>query len=185
MTEKGALLAELIEKELELVGVYRRSIGSGPNLGTLNALSHTLENLDHALREKMQEETRGAMWAIIEVLERGGEPGPAEKDLIRAWMVGDAEHYVKAEKNFGDWTAELNRLLDRVASARGKTLSPSQLSELQATVRDALRTGADIHFHEEQRERLERFRSATADWSAEDRKFLAGVLRAKLQSHED
>ncbi|MFW6027598.1 MAG: hypothetical protein ACOC91_02200 [bacterium] len=184
MTAKGALLSDIIEKELERIGGYRQSMGPETAPDTLNSLSHALANLDHSLREKMQEETRADMERIVGELERDGALSPQDKELIRAWMVGDAESYLNVENNFGDWTAELNRLLDEIASARGKALSPAQMTELQATVRDALRTAANVHYYQEQRVRLQRFRDATADWSRDDKKILARMLRSKLDSHE-
>jgi hypothetical protein len=184
MTAKGTLLSDIIQKELVEIGAFRRSIGSDTDPGALNALSHSLANLEQSLREKMQEDTRGEMEGIIRSLERGAELSPQDKELIRTWMVGDAESYIKVENNLGDWTEELGRLLDRVAAARGKTLSPAQMTELQAMVRDALRTAADIHYFQEQRVRVERFRDATADWSRDDKKILARMLRSKLESHE-
>lgn len=184
MTAKGNLLSDIIQKELELIGTYRQSMGRETEPGTLNALSHSLTNLDHSLREKMQEETRDDIRKIIKALERGADLTPQDKDLIRIWMVGDAEFYTKVENNFDDWTAELNRLLDVIASAQSKTLSPVQMTELQAMVRDAMRTAGDVRFYQEQRVRLERFRHATADWSQEDKTFLARMLRSKLESDE-
>ncbi|MFP3943854.1 MAG: hypothetical protein ACLFWF_08175 [Alphaproteobacteria bacterium] len=184
MTAKGNLLSDIIDKELERVGSYRQSVGRDTAPGELNALSHALTNLEHSLREKMQEETRADMAKIINALERDGDLRPQDKELIRTWMVGDAESYLQVENNFGDWTAELNRLLDVIAAARGKTLSPAQMTELQASVRDALRTAADIRFYQEQNVRVKRFRDATADWSRDDKKILARMLRSKLDSHE-
>ncbi len=184
MTSKGTLLSDIIEKELELVGEYRQSMARDTGPGVLDALSHSLTNLDHSLREKMQEETRADMERIIRVLERGGGLSPQQDELIRAWMVGDAEAYVKVENNFDDWTTELNRLLDVITAARGKPLSPAQMTELQASVRDAMRTAADIHYYQEQRVRVRRFRDATAGGSQVDKKFLARMLRSKLESHE-
>ena len=184
MTAKGTLLSDIIQKELVEIGSVRRSIGGAMDPGMLNALSHSLTNLEHSLREKMQEDTRGEMEGIIRSLERGGELSARDKELIRVWMVGDAESYMTVENNLGDWTEELKRLLDRVASARGRELSPAQLTELQAIVRDALRTAADIHYYQEQRVRVECFRDATADWSPDDKKILARMLRSKLESHE-
>lgn len=184
MTAKGNLLSDIIEKELELVATYRQSIGRQTDPATLNALSHSLTNLDHSLREKMQEETRGEIEKIIKALEHDKDLSLPDKELIRSWMVGDAEFYAKVENNFGDWTAELNRLLDGIGAARGKALSPMQMTELQAMVRDALRTSADVSYYQEQRVRLQRFRDATADWSREDKRFLARILRSKLESDE-
>lgn len=184
MSARAQLLKEIIDRELALVRGLRGSIGANTGSGDLNRLSMTLNSLNHAVREKMQEDTREDIERVIRNLEKDGEVGETDKQLIRTWMIGDAGSYVRTENNFNDWTTELNRLLDEIAAAAGRALAPAQMMDLNAKVRDALRTAADIQFFKEQEERVRNFKEATADWSREDKKVLARLLRAKLNSDE-
>ena len=152
--------------------------------GRLNALSGTLVSLDNELREQIQGATAAPISQLIATLRADGPIAPADLELIRLWVVGDAEYYVKMENDFGAWTAELGRLLGVLQSLGRETVTPATMAKMEATVRDALRVSSDIVFYRQQEERLRSFQAATARMTRDDKRYLADILAQKLNSDQ-
>lgn len=150
--------------------------------GPLNALSAALASLDDELREQIQAVTATQVMPLIDKLRADGPVGPADLELIRLWLVGDAEYYVKMENNFPAWVSELNRLIGVLGQLREEAMTPSSMSRMEATVRDALRVASDIAFYRQQEERIRSFQNATRSLSREDKDTLADILAQKLHS---
>ncbi len=184
MTLQTSRFKQVIDATLADIATYQGKIGQDADLGMLNGLSTALKTLGDAFRERMQEETGLAVRAIINKLEDGHDPDAQDVSLIRAWIVGDAASYTKMEQDRGKWLEELNRLLGEIAQTQGRDLTPDEILDTQAQVQDALRTAADIHYFDEQWERVRHFEEATARWSPEDKTFIARMLRSKLASVE-
>jgi hypothetical protein len=152
--------------------------------GRLNALSGTLTSLDAELREQIQAATAAQVAPLITALQADGPVEPADLDLIQLWLVGDAEYYLKMENDFPAWIAELNRLIGVLRDLRSEAVTPTTLSRVEATVRDALRVSADIVFYRQQEERVRSFQNAAKDLTRDDKRILAGLLAEKLQSRK-
>jgi hypothetical protein len=88
------------------------------------------------------------------------------------------------ENDFGKWQEEFRRLGDVLESYAGQTPSPQTLVEAHGVLEDAIRLTADISYFLEKKDRVDRFQSAINNLSAEDAKFLAGMLRSMLSSQE-
>jgi hypothetical protein len=152
--------------------------------GRLNALSGTLARLKDELREQVQAATASEVAPLITLLEADGPIGAKELELIRLWLVGDAEYYVKTENDFSAWVAELDRLLGVLRQLRSEAVTPTTMSRMEATVRDALRVASDIAFYRQQEERVGSFQNATTQLNREDKRTLAGLLARKLSSED-
>jgi hypothetical protein len=150
--------------------------------GHLNALSAALVSLDDDLREQIQAVTATQVVPLIDKLRADGPVGPTDLELIRLWLVGDAEYYVKMENNFPAWVLELDRLIGVLRQLREEAMTPSSISRMEATVRDALRVASDIAFYRQQEERIRSFQKATRSLSREDKGALADILAQKLHS---
>jgi hypothetical protein len=150
--------------------------------GPLNALSAALASLDDELREQIQAVTATQVMPLIDKLRADGPVGPADLELIRLWLVGDAEYYVKMENNFPAWVSELDRLIGVLRQLREEAMTPSSMSRMEAAVRDALRVASDIAFYRQQEERIRSFQNATRSLSREDKEALADILAQKLHS---
>jgi hypothetical protein len=124
-----------------------------PNIdeGRLNALSGTLATLDIELREQIQAATAAQVAPLITALQADGPVEPADLELIRLWLVGDAEYYLKMENDFPAWVSELNRLIGVLRDLRAEAVTPTTMARVEATVRDALRVSADIVFYRQRR----------------------------------
>jgi hypothetical protein len=150
--------------------------------GRLNALSAALASLDDELREQIQVATAAQVTRLIDILQADGPVGPADFELIRLWLVGDAEYYVKMENDFPAWVSELDRLIGVLRDLRTEAMTTSTLGRMEATIRDALRVSSDIVFYRQQEERLRSFQNATKSLTREDKQTLAGILAQKLSS---
>lgn len=150
--------------------------------GPLNALSSSLARLDSELREQIQAVTAAQVSALIEKLKADGPVGPADLEVIRLWMVGDAEYYVQMEKDLPAWLTELDRLIGVLRQLRAEAMTPATMGRMQATIRDALRVTSDIVFYRQQEERVRTFQTTTKSLSREDKRTLAGILAQKFGS---
>jgi hypothetical protein len=136
----------------------------------------------NAIRQAIEQATAEAIAAIIGKLENNQPLDEAEKQTVKLWVVGDAEGYVKMENNFQEWLAEYRRLLDVIAAAEGQTGSVQELVEVHGVIEDAIEVANDLaHFLEDQ-ERVARCAKALSNLSAEDNKFIAGMLKSMLAS---
>ena len=152
--------------------------------GRLNALSGALARLKDELREQIQPTTAAEVTPLISLLEADGPIGAKELELIRLWLVGDAEYYVKTENDFSAWVAELHRLLGALRQLRSEAVTPTTMARMEATVRDALRVASDIAFYRQQEERVGSFQNAANQLSRDDKRTLAQLLARKLSSEE-
>jgi hypothetical protein len=164
-------------------------ITSGPSVdtsdeGRVNALSGALATLSDELREQMQAATAKQVAPLLTTLRADGPIGPPELELIRLWLVGDAEYYVRAENDFPGWVAELDRLIGVLRQLRSEAVTPQAMARMEATVRDALRVASDIAFFRQQEERIRSFQKDIKQLTREDKQILAGLLERKLKSED-
>jgi hypothetical protein len=152
--------------------------------GRLNALSSALARLSDELREQIQAATAAQVTPIIELLKADGPIEAKELELIRLWLVGDAEYYVKTENDFPAWLAELDRLLGVLRQLRSEAVTPPTMARMEATVRDAQRVASDVAFFQAQQERVRSFQTATSQLNREDKQTLAQLLERKLGSED-
>jgi len=160
------------------------SVDANSDEGRLNALSAALARLNDELREQMQAATVEQITPLISVLEADGPVGAKELELIRLWLVGDAEYYVKTENDLSAWVAELDRLLGVLRQLRSEAVTPTTMARMEATVREALRVASDIAFYRQEEERVRSFQNATNQLTRDDKQTLARLLARKLSSED-
>lgn len=136
------------------------------------------------IRKAIEQATAGEVAAIIGKLENNQPLNQAEKEMVKLWVVGDAEGYVKMENNFQDWLQEYRRLMDKIAGWEGKTGSIQELVEVHGVLEDAVKVADDVAHYLEDRERVARCETALSNLNAEDNKFIAGLLKSLLTSPE-
>lgn len=154
------------------------------NEQAFNELALTLDRFEVTLREHIQRKTKDSILEIIKKINDGQELSKEDFDQLRLWIVGDAEYYTLLENSYQDWLNELNRLVTEINKLENKNPDVESASKLRAIVRDASRTIADIFYYIQQKERLEKFRSASQNLSGEDRTFLVKILEQKIKSPE-
>lgn len=131
-------------------------------------------------------ETQQAMWAdpakhTIRRIE-GGEPlGPEDQEVLRTFLISDAEHYVALENNYNDWIRELKRLVDDICT-RANTVDQHSIADLRGVLKDAVRLVPDIRNFLDEKRRIQKFNEAMGTLDPTSRKMLAKLLRDQLTS---
>ena len=174
--------SEATVRQLDRIAAAGQSINEDTEEGPYHALSGILVDLGNELREQIQASTAADIERIIRALEADQSLSSSDMELIRLWIVGDAEHYVRMENDLPGWIAELNRLLGALGSLRRESFSAATMARLAAAVQDALRVIADITFFKGEQDRVERFEKAVERLTAEDKQSLAQILSEKLAS---
>jgi len=142
-----------------------------------SALEGHLDELRHDLRESVQAITRDEMWRIITKLRNGRELVADDWKLIRLWVVGDAEAYIREENNYPDWLEELDRLAREIEKLRSAPMDADTFEALQALLTDARGVTRSISIFLMDRERVQHFeRSIQDDFDEGARKMLADLL---------
>lgn len=150
--------------------------------GAYAKLASLLSNAEAESREALQAITKDDMQRIIVKLQGTETISPHDHQLIRAWLVGDAETYTKVENNLGDWLTELQRLVDEIGTMANSRLTLETALHLRALLRDAMRTAWDVHHYLEHTERVARFDDSTRELDTEARKTLQDILQRKMRS---
>jgi hypothetical protein len=144
---------------------------------------HLVKSRDQA-RELLQDLTALEIKPLIRKLENNQPLTPEEKDLVRLWIVGDAESYIQMEDDFQEWRQEFQRLSQVIAGQEDKKPSLPELLTTYGVLQDAVRVAADIQFFLENKERVQRFEKAIQNLEQADARLLADLLKAKLTSEE-
>jgi hypothetical protein len=153
--------------------------------GSFERLTGVLVDLSNQLRESYQTAFIGPVTKVIAKLRSGASLDEDERAIAEAFMVGDAEAYVRLENDFQGWLAELDRLVKVLVDLGGK-LDPPRLLDASGEVEDARRVLGDICNYLEERDRVERYRRTIAGGLDADRaKMLAELLQQKLDSEKD
>jgi hypothetical protein len=141
-----------------------------------------LSNNKNDMREAIQKETSTEMRNIIDNLKNNMAISTKEFELIKLWIVGDAESYTKMENNFQDWLQEFKRLETVLKEYDNKECSRNDLFKLHGILQDAIRISYDIANFLDHKERITKFEKAASDVSNLDTDVLVRILTAKLQS---
>jgi hypothetical protein len=145
-------------------------------IGSLLSLNNDI------VREEIQKETSKDIKIIIDKLKKDKPISTEELKLIKLWIVGDADSYIKMENNFEDWLGEFDRLKAVLRKHEDKESSVSDLYKLQGILQDAVRVCYDIALFLESKERISKFENASRKLTDKDKDTLMKVLTGKLQS---
>ncbi|MBI4249663.1 MAG: hypothetical protein HY611_09185, partial [Elusimicrobia bacterium] len=131
------------------------------NSDAYRSLTGFLRDAKAEMRECIQELTRESMLEIIQKLESGQGLGGEDIDLVRLWIVGDADSYLRAENNYKDWIRELDRIEGDISAVKNQQIEAKNFSRLQALLTDMDRTAQNVFMYLSERERVARFEQAT------------------------
>ena len=151
--------------------------------GAFQRAGSVLNKCKNIVREEFQRETSAQIKAVIRKLS-GQEPiSDQDMGLIKLWIVGDAEGYTKMENDFQDWLDEYERLRTTLNDYENKECTAEDLLKRHGILQDATRVNYDIANFLEQKDRIQKFDSATTGSLDKDgREFLARILSDKLNS---
>ncbi len=153
-----------------------------PDAEEFNRLSNVFQNRKSAIREKIQAMTAKEVKGIVGKLAEGGDLSEEELDLVKLWIVGDAEAYSKMENNFEDWVAEFKWLESLIQEQESGAEEVQDLFRVQGILEDASRLAINIGYYLETRERIRRFEEATANMATMDRDLIVKILKLKMTS---
>ena len=145
------------------------------------AFERYLNEVDAFVRETQQSLWANEAQATVRCLEKGDPLNEPDHDLIRAFLVSDADHYLALENNYNDWLKELKRLVDDLCK-RVNTVKRDTIAYLRGVLKDAIRLVPDIRNYLDEKRRVEKFDQALVTLDNSSRDMLVRVLREQLRS---
>ncbi|OGS05812.1 MAG: hypothetical protein A3G41_07825 [Elusimicrobia bacterium RIFCSPLOWO2_12_FULL_59_9] len=179
--------AELPQAFSALVEAITSSIENAKrkdNSDAYRSLTGFLRDAKAEMRECIQELTRESMLEIIQKLESGQGLGAEDIDLVRLWIVGDADSYLRAENNYKDWIRELDRIEGDISAVKNQQIETKNFSRLQALLTDMDRTAQNVFMYLSERERVARFEQATKQLDSRAGAVMAELLNKYLEKPE-
>lgn len=151
------------------------------NTNDFETFERYLNEVATFVREQQQ-----AMWSdeakrAIRNLETGKPLSGDDREVIRTFLVSDAERYLAHENNYDDWRNELQRLVNDLAR-RATTLDRHTIADLRGVLKDAIRLVPDIRNYLDERVRVEKFKQALQTLDKPSRDMLVGILKEQLRS---
>ncbi len=134
------------------------------------------------LREEFQRMTKPEVLRIIAKLEAGQSLSNLEIDMVKLWIVGDHESYVRNENNFKDWMSDVSRVMGEIDGLGRSGADSKSIMHLRALFLDAKRSCMDIAHFLEKKECVARFEEATAQLDREERETLVKMLKFSINS---
>ena len=144
-------------------------------------LERQVTTTEAMIRELQQDMWSNEAKATIKRLEKNQPLTEADRDVIRTFIVSDAEHYLAQENDFHNWLRELHRLLDELAR-RAHVVDRGSIGDLRGVMKDAVRLIPDIRNYLEEQRRVDRFDLAQTDLDTQSRTMLARILKEQLTS---
>lgn len=157
---------------------------ANPTADSFSYAATELSRLSAQVREQIQETTSKQLRTAMRKIRNNEELSGEDLDVIRLWIIGDAESYIQAENNLKDWLGEFNRLQEEINRCTDGAQDQKNLTRLYGIAQDAMRVAADISNFLEKKERVEKFDAATKDAGNLNLTFLIDLLSAKLNSDD-
>lgn len=152
-----------------------------PTLVQFEAFETYVAQVESYVREVQQ-----SMWSeealqTIHKLEKNEPLETCDLDLLRVFLISDAQRYLALENNFTDWTNELSRLMEDLVRRVG-TVDRHTIADLRGVLKDAMRLVPDIRNFLDEKQRVAKFENALNDFDATSRKMLIKLLSEQLAS---
>ncbi len=144
------------------------------------AFERYLNEIDAFVREIQQSLWADEARATLRRLEKGEALDNHDSDLIRAFLISDAQGYLAHENNYNDWLNELKRLVDDLCK-RVNTTDRETIADLRGVLKDAIRLVPDIRNYLDEKRRVEKFEQALETLDKSSRDMLVRLLREQLR----
>ena len=172
---------QLVEAVQGLKEAAKSALAQG-SVDDFEAFERYLNEVDAYVRETQQSLWADEARATLRRLEKGDPLHDQDTDLIRAFLISDAERYLKHENNYDDWLKELKRLVDDLCK-RVNTVDRDTIADVRGVLKDAIRLVPDIRNYLDEKRRVEKFEQALGTLDTSSREMLVRVLREQLRSH--
>ena len=154
---------------------------NNPTVEDFIDIERQLTTIEAMIRELQQEMWASEAKATIRRLEKNEPLTEIDKDVIRTFIVSDAEHYLTQENNFYDWAREFRRLLGELVR-RAHVVDRASIGDLRGVMKDAIRLVPDMRNYLEEQRRVDRFDLAQTTLDSQSRTMLARILKEQLTS---
>ena len=140
--------------------------------------------------QDLSSELRGYLYAsnaldlreLLTRIQRGDALSGQDKDLLKVWVVEDAEKYMQMEGHFKGWLAELESIMEEVGKLARSEPGLDDIGRLRALLYSGSRILADIMFYLRASNRVENFNQSIEDFNEETRTTMVTVLKRRLDS---
>ena len=170
----------------DIINELKRSIERAQNNSTATnyqLVQMKLSELNGALREMHQAMTKKQMKIIIKKLGNNEPLDDREVELIREWIVGDAESYTTCERNFNTWLSLFTKLTRDLEDIYSQDITSQKVLELGGLTQIAIRLIPNIVYYTSEKERSAAFDRAVSDGiDSFEAKAYRDILLAKLDS---
>lgn len=160
---------------------YQSAYGKGGS-EQYSDLVASMTQADKELRETFQRMTKQEVFRIIGKLNANQPLTSAELDMVKLWIVGDYESYVKTENNFNDWVSDVSRIVDEIENVGKSPVDGKSIMHLRALLLDAKRSCMDIAHFLERKECVARFEESSQELDPEERETLVKMLKFSINS---
>jgi hypothetical protein len=140
-----------------------------------------LSEVDGFVREVQQSQWANEAKATIRRLEKGEPLADPDRQLLRTFLISDAQRYLEHENNYNDWLCELQRITDELGR-RVNTIDRDSICHLRGILKDAVRLVPDIRNYLDEKRRVEKFEQALQSLDKASRDMLVRLLREQLRS---
>jgi len=147
----------------------------------LEGFERQLNEIDALVRELQQQMWADAARRAIANLQSQQPLTDEDFEVIRVFMVSDAENYLSRENNYDDWLDELRRLMHDLAT-EAKTLTRETIGDYRGLLRDAIRLVPNIRNYFEEKQRLSRFDGTVHNLDPKSRALLIELLREQIDN---
>jgi len=148
------------------------------NYDALDALAQTL---DGQAREALQSKLDLA--SLLPKLKQEKPLTPDDLKTLELLIVGDSESFVKYESDLPHWKTEVQRLVNELNGVASSSADVDGLLHVRAVCQEMRRVIPDVVYYLDDKERIERFRNATAGpLDAEGYRVLAEIVTAMISS---
>jgi len=171
---------QLVETVQGLKEAARSALAHG-SADDFEAFERYLNEVDTFVRETQQSLWANEAKATVRRLEKGDPLNQQDHDLIRTFLISDAQCYLTHENNYNDWLIELKRLVDDLCK-RVNTVDRETIADLRGVLKDSIRLVPDIRNYLDEKRRVEKFEQALGTLDTSSREMLVRVLREQLRS---
>lgn len=158
-----------------------KNVFANDSVDEVESFERYLNEVDAFVREAQQSAWANEAKATIRRLEKGEPLGNPDLDLIRAFLISDAEGYLKQENNYADWQRELTRLMTELSKCANMVTRES-IADMRGILKDAVRLVPDLRNYLDEKRRVEKFEQALESLDKSSREMLCKLLREQLMS---
>jgi cell fate (sporulation/competence/biofilm development) regulator YmcA (YheA/YmcA/DUF963 family) len=145
-------------------------------------LSSTFDKMQKELRVFALNATLPAMKEVLEKLKDEVPLSPGDLEHLKSWIVGDAQYYIAAEKNFNAWSAQLQEVVKSIGELWSAEPDLSKVILLRALTRDASKIIANLAYFVKQTDSVKKFNTAIQKIGESERLVLISLLEQKISS---